>query len=144
MSGLVGQRVVRVEIGRGRGRKGGRVGGEGNDWARREGEWEGEVRKGECSSSYISYTCICRELKKHSFLEFYDYYISTTRQLSATVEGQQMIVSTMWNCGWGTCLLNPPTEAFLFVYSFPHWGGGTPQVSPVKAATVVECTLEWL
>lgn len=41
---MVGQRVVRVEIGRGRGRKGGRVGGEGNDWARREGEWEGEVR----------------------------------------------------------------------------------------------------
>ena len=36
----------------------------------------------------------CSELKKHSFLEFYDHYTSTARKLSAKLEGQQMIVSS--------------------------------------------------
>lgn len=36
----------------------------------------------------------CSELKKHSFLEFYDHYTSTARKLSAKLEGQQIIVSS--------------------------------------------------
>ena len=36
----------------------------------------------------------CSELKKHSFLEFYDHYTSTARKLSAKLEGQQIMVSS--------------------------------------------------
>ena len=41
----------------------------------------------------------CSELKKHSFLEFYDHYTSTAQKLSAKLEGQQMIVSSGWREG---------------------------------------------
>ena len=34
------------------------------------------------------------ELKKHSFLEFYDHYTSTAQKLSTKLEGQQMMVSS--------------------------------------------------
>ena len=42
----------------------------------------------------------CSELKKHSFLEFYDHYTSTAQKLSAKLEGQQIIVSSGRREGW--------------------------------------------
>jgi len=80
---------------RGRGREGGRGGrgGKGRGEGGRIGP--GGRESGKENVHLLMFFVFCRELKKHSFLEFYDYYISTARQLSATIEGQQMIVSTI-------------------------------------------------
>ena len=49
-------------------------------------------------NSYSSHICmvtpptLCSEVKKASFVEFYDYYLSTATKLSTSLDGQSMQV----------------------------------------------------
>ena len=56
------------------------------------------------------HACMHREVKKSSFLEFYEYYSSTARMYSVKFDGQAMVVSY-------TILFTLPTFLSLLILS---------------------------